>query len=113
MSREDLLRYYAMFLNPSYLKRDNYDPIGQFREDESVHQNCWHQGVQAGRSFGFFADGFYHNLVILKRRPQRTRRGLFNGTKPPVTADDGYLLSRLLDGIYESAKTGNQLDFRK
>ena len=36
-----------------------------------------------------------------------------NGTKPPVTADDGYLLSRLLDGIYESAKTGNQLDFRK
>jgi predicted dehydrogenase len=36
-----------------------------------------------------------------------------NGTKPPVTADDGYLLSRLLDGIYESAKTGSQLDFRK
>ena len=77
MSTEDLFRYYATFLNPSYLKRDNYDPIGQFREDESVHQNCWHQGVQAGRNFGFFADGFYHNLVILKRRPQRTRRGIF------------------------------------
>ena len=77
MSTEDLFRYYATFLNPSYLKRDNYDPIGQFREDESVHQNCWHQGVQAGRNFGFFADGFYHNLLILKRRPQRTRRGIF------------------------------------
>jgi hypothetical protein len=77
MSTEDLFRYYATFLNPSYLKRDNYDPIGQFREEESVHQNCWHQGVQAGRNFGFFADGFYHNLVILKRRPQRTRRGIF------------------------------------
>ncbi len=77
MSTEDLFRYYATFLNPSYLKRDNYDPIGQFREDESVQQNCWHQGVQAGRNFGFFADGFYHNLVILKRRPQRTRRGIF------------------------------------
>ena len=38
---------------------------------------------------------------------------ILNGSKPPVTADDGYLLSRLLDGIYESAKTGNQLDFRK
>jgi hypothetical protein len=47
------------------------------REKESVHENCWHQGVQAGRNFGFFADGFYHNLVILKRRPQRTRRGSF------------------------------------
>ena len=77
MSTEDLFRYYATFLNPSYLKRDNYDPIGQFQEDESVHQNCWHQGVQAGRNFGFFADGFFHNLVILKRRPQRTRRGIF------------------------------------
>jgi myo-inositol 2-dehydrogenase / D-chiro-inositol 1-dehydrogenase len=38
---------------------------------------------------------------------------ILNGTKPPVTADDGYLLSKLLDGIYESAKTGNQVDFRK
>jgi myo-inositol 2-dehydrogenase/D-chiro-inositol 1-dehydrogenase len=36
-----------------------------------------------------------------------------SGTQPPVTAEDGYLLSRLLDGIYESAKTGKQLDFRK
>jgi len=77
MSTEDLFRYYATFLNPSYLKRDNYDPIGQFRKQESVHQNCWHQGVQAGKNFGFFADGFYNNLVILKRRPQRTRRGIF------------------------------------
>jgi myo-inositol 2-dehydrogenase / D-chiro-inositol 1-dehydrogenase len=38
---------------------------------------------------------------------------ILNGTKPPVTAEDGYLLSRLLDGIYESAKTGKQLNFRK
>ena len=38
---------------------------------------------------------------------------IVNGSKPPVTAEEGYLLSRLLDGIYESAKTGKQLDFRK
>jgi myo-inositol 2-dehydrogenase/D-chiro-inositol 1-dehydrogenase len=38
---------------------------------------------------------------------------IVNGSKPPVTAEDGYLLSRLLDGIYESAKTGKPLDFRK
>jgi len=77
MSTEDLFRYYATFFNPSYLRRDNYDPIGQFREEETIHQNCWHQGVQAGKTFGFFSDGFYHNLIILKRRPQRTRRGIF------------------------------------
>ncbi len=77
MSTKDLFRYYATFFNPSYLRRDNYDPIGQFREEETIHQNCWHQGAQGGKSFGFFADGFYHNLIVLKRRPQRTRRGLF------------------------------------
>ncbi len=77
MSTGDLFRYYATFFNPSYLRRDNYDPIGQFREEETIHQNCWHQGVQAGKAFGFFSDGFYHNLIILKRRPQRTRRGIF------------------------------------
>jgi hypothetical protein len=72
MSTEDLFRYFATFLNPSYLKRENYDPIRQFKPAETIHQNCWHQGVQAGRNFGFFADGYFHNLVILKRRPQRT-----------------------------------------
>jgi hypothetical protein len=77
MSTEDLFRYFATFLNPSYLKRENYDPIRQFKPEETIHQNCWHQGVQAGRNFGFFADGYFHNLIILKRRPQRTRRGLF------------------------------------
>jgi len=77
MSTKDLFRYYAVFFNPSYLRRDNYDPIGQFREQETLHQNCWHQGVQAGKNFGFYTDGFYHNLILLKRRPQRTRRGIF------------------------------------
>ena len=77
MATADLFRYYATFFNPSYLRRDNYDPIGQFREEETIHQNCWHQGVQAGKTFGFFSDGYYHNLIILKRRPQRTRRGIF------------------------------------
>jgi len=77
MSTADLFRYYATFFNPSYLRRDNYDPIGQFREEETIHQNCWHQGMQAGKTFGLFADGYYHNLIILKRRPQRTRRGIF------------------------------------
>jgi hypothetical protein len=54
-----------------------HESVRQFKPEETIHQNCWHQGVQAGRNFGFFADGYFHNLVILKRRPQRTRRGLF------------------------------------
>jgi hypothetical protein len=64
MSTEHLFRYFANFLNPSYFKREDYDPIRQSEPEETIHQNCWHQGVQAGRSFGFFADGYFHNLVI-------------------------------------------------
>ena len=77
MSTEDLFRYFAVFLNPCYLKRENYDPIRRLEPEETIHQNCWHQGVQARQTFGFFADRYFHYLVILKRRPRRTRRGLF------------------------------------
>jgi hypothetical protein len=48
MSMEDLFRYFATFLNPSYLKRDNYDPIRQFKPEETIHQNCWHQACRPG-----------------------------------------------------------------
>jgi hypothetical protein len=42
MGTEDLFRYFATFLNPSYLKRENYDPLRQFKPEETIHQNCWH-----------------------------------------------------------------------
>jgi myo-inositol 2-dehydrogenase / D-chiro-inositol 1-dehydrogenase len=34
---------------------------------------------------------------------------IVSGTKPPVTAEDGYLSTLLLESIYESAKTGKQI----
>ena len=50
MSTEDLFRYYATFLNPSYLKRDNYDPIGQFRD--GGNQSIKTAGIKACRREG-------------------------------------------------------------
>lgn len=38
---------------------------------------------------------------------------IIHGTKPPVTADDGYLSIRLLEAVYESARTGKIIDFRE
>ncbi|GIM46638.1 oxidoreductase [Collibacillus ludicampi] len=38
---------------------------------------------------------------------------IVNGTKPPVTAEDGYLSIRLLEAIYESGRTGKRIDFRE
>ncbi|AQS56183.1 Gfo/Idh/MocA family protein [Novibacillus thermophilus] len=37
---------------------------------------------------------------------------IVEGTKPPVTAEDGFLSIRLLEAIYESARTGQRIDFR-
>lgn len=37
---------------------------------------------------------------------------ILNGTKAPVTAEDGYLSTRLLEAIYESARTGRVIDLR-
>ncbi len=36
---------------------------------------------------------------------------IVHGTKPPVTAEDGYLSTRLLESIYESARSGKQIVF--
>jgi myo-inositol 2-dehydrogenase / D-chiro-inositol 1-dehydrogenase len=38
---------------------------------------------------------------------------ILHGTKPPVTAEDGFRSIQLLDAIYESAKTGKMIDFRQ
>ncbi|WP_297990704.1 Gfo/Idh/MocA family protein [Anoxybacillus sp.] len=38
---------------------------------------------------------------------------IVHGTKPPVTAEDGYRSIQLLEAIYESAKIGKMIDFRQ
>lgn len=38
---------------------------------------------------------------------------IIKGTKPPVTAEDGFRSIQLLEAIYESAKTGKMIDFRQ
>jgi hypothetical protein len=76
MDDEDHARYFAHFLNPSYSRRANFDPIGLFRSEETIQENFWNSGCQSGKNFGFFSDGYYHNIVVLKRRPQRTTPGM-------------------------------------
>ncbi|MBM3610448.1 MAG: hypothetical protein FJX18_02845, partial [Alphaproteobacteria bacterium] len=84
MDDEEHVKHYAYFLNPSYTTRANFDPISLFNEEETIQENFWHGGCQAGKEFGFFNDGYYHNIVVLKRRPQRTSPGIvFNLTNLP------------------------------
>ncbi|MBR8658030.1 MULTISPECIES: Gfo/Idh/MocA family protein [Brevibacillus] len=38
---------------------------------------------------------------------------IVHGTKPPVTAEDGYRSIQLLEAVYESAKTGRRIEMRQ
>ena len=76
MDDEAHARHYARFLNPSYTTRSDFDPLGLFNPEETIQENFWHGGCQGGKEFGFFNDGYYHNIVVLKRRPQRTTSGM-------------------------------------
>jgi hypothetical protein len=49
MSTEDLFRYFAIFLNASYLKRENYVPIRQFRRRKPSTRTA---GIRASRQGG-------------------------------------------------------------
>ena len=63
-------------INPSLTKRFGYDPLTQFDPIATIQENVWNGANQGSSKFGFFYDGSYHNLVLLKRQPQRTRRGI-------------------------------------
>lgn len=64
------------FFHPSYRLRENFEPARLFHPDESIQSLCWNDGRQGGTNFGFFGDGYYHNLILLKRRPQKTFPGI-------------------------------------
>jgi hypothetical protein len=76
MSDPDHYLHLTKSINPSLTKRFGYDPIVQFEPASSIQENVWNGANQGSSKFGFFYDNSYHNLVLLKRRPQRTTRGI-------------------------------------
>lgn len=67
---------YLYFFNPSYRLRQNFEPVRLFNPDLSIQSLCWNDGRQAATNFGFFGDGYYNNIILLKRRPQKTFPGI-------------------------------------
>ncbi|HEY5743407.1 MAG TPA: TraC family protein [Terrimicrobiaceae bacterium] len=76
MGDEDHYRHITRCLNPSYITRFGYDPITQFNPELTIQENCWHGEIQGAKNFGFYYDTNFHNIVLLKRRPQHTTRGI-------------------------------------
>lgn len=53
----DIANTYATFFNPSWLKRENFDPLSKFDPVKTIQDNFWCCGFQGGKNFGCFADG--------------------------------------------------------
>src|SRR5580693_8938536 len=78
MKDADHYRHYTSFLNPSLADRFDYDPIGGFDPQLSIHENCWHSEGNGQADFGFFMDGRYHSLIVLSRWPKSTYPGIIH-----------------------------------
>ncbi len=78
MSDEEHFLHYLEFLNPSLGDQKISDPLEFFDPEKSIQENCWHGECRPLErpDTGFYHDGYYHGLLVLKSLPKRTRPGI-------------------------------------
>lgn len=77
MTDYDHFAHYLEFLNPSLPELKISDPLEFFDAEKSIHENCWNS---EGRPLekpdtGFYLDGYFHGMLVLKTLPEYTRPG--------------------------------------
>jgi type IV secretion system protein TrbE len=75
MTDSDHFLHYLEFLNPSLPEQRIADPLEFFDPYKSIQENCW---LGEGRPLekpdtGFYLDGYFHGMLVLKALPKRTR----------------------------------------
>ena len=78
MTNADLFLHYLEFLNPSLPEQRISDPLEFFDPEKSIQENCWHGECRPLErpDTGFYHDGYYHGMLVLKSLPKRTRPGI-------------------------------------
>ncbi|ACB74485.1 hypothetical protein [Opitutus terrae] len=78
MTDADHFLHYLEFLNPSLADRKITDPLEFFDPEKSIQENCWHGECRPLEKpdTGFYHDGYYHGMLVLKSLPKRTRPGI-------------------------------------
>ena len=74
--------HHAEFFNPSFTYRTNNRVMERFSEENSILENSFKSSISGNerkedKDFSFFSDGFYHNLLTVKRWPQNTYQSIF------------------------------------
>ncbi len=83
MTDADHFLHYLEFLNPSLPEQRISDPLEFFDADKSIQENCW---LGEGRPLekpdtGFYLDGCYHGMLVLKSLPKRTHPTISVGSR--------------------------------
>lgn len=78
MTDADHFLHYLEFLNPSLPEQKISDPLEFFDPEKSIQENCWHGECRPLEKpdTGFYHDGCYHGILVLKALPKRTRPDL-------------------------------------
>jgi hypothetical protein len=78
MTDADHFLHYLEFLNPSLSEQKISDPQEFFAPEKSIQENCWHGECRPLErpDTGFYHDGHYHGLLVLKTLPHDSRPGI-------------------------------------
>ena len=81
MTDDEHYFHHAEFLNPSYAYRTNFNPLEKFDKNLSILDNSLNSGISGNErsdvaDYSFYSDGFYHNILTIKRWPQNSYQSM-------------------------------------
>ena len=73
--------HHAEFFNPSFARRNNFNPLDKFDARLSIMDNCINSGITGNNrsdidDYGFYSDGYYYNVLTISRWPQQTYQSI-------------------------------------
>lgn len=73
--------HHAEFFNPSFTYRTDNQALDLFDPEKSILENSFRSSVSGNdrtqdKDYSFFYDGFYHNVLTIKRWPQNTYQSI-------------------------------------
>lgn len=71
---------YYRFYNPSVVDQFDFDMDARFDSTSGILENCWNNAAAPLEKpdYGFYLDGYYHGVVVLKTVPKATYAGMMD-----------------------------------
>ena len=81
MGDKEHYAHHCEFFNPSFAYRSDKQILERFNENQSILDNSFKSSITGNercqeRDYSFYFDGFYHNILTLKRWPQHTYQSM-------------------------------------